>query len=91
MRSICALVVIASLFSPVTSGAIPDGQSGGCAVTAPNQSPLPDIVRSRAAVPATDAFRHGNGQIWTSLWPEGNVVLTKKVHPGLCSQTDRSR
>jgi hypothetical protein len=46
-------------------------------VTPPNQDPLPDVVRSRAAVPAADALRHGNGQIWTSLWPEGNVVLRK--------------
>jgi hypothetical protein len=75
--SIGAAVVVASLLSPLTSDAAAAGQTGSCAVTAPNQSPLPDLVRSRAAVPAADMFRHGNSQIWTSLWPEGNVVFRK--------------
>ena len=74
---ISAAVVVASLFAPPKSEPTAGGQSGGCAVTAPNQSPLPDIVRSRAAVPAADPSLHGNGQIWTSLWPEGNVVFRK--------------
>ena len=76
---ISAAVVVASLFSPLTSEPTAAGQSGGCAVTAPNHRPLPDIVRAKAGMPAdtTSLPFHGNGQIWTSLWPEGTVVFRK--------------
>ncbi len=82
-RSIFAAVVIAGVFSQLVSGATSPSQSGGCAVTAPNQNPLPDIVRAKAGISAdTTPWRfYGNGVIWTSLWPEGTVVF-KKGGPG---------
>jgi len=53
------------------------GPSATCAVTAPNHNPLPDAVRSKAAVPEDFTSIHGNGALWTYLWPDGTVVFKK--------------
>lgn len=76
-RSIMTAVVVAGLFSQLASEATTLGQSGGCAVTAPNHTPLPEVVQRKAAVPGDTTSIHGNGMIWTSLWPDGNVVIRK--------------
>ncbi len=39
--------------------------SGSCPVTSPNA----DVVRHGAH------FNYGNGDLWTSVWPDGNVVF----------------
>jgi hypothetical protein len=35
----------------------------------------------KAAVPEVNPFIYGNGSIWTSLWPDGKVVV-KRGGPG---------
>jgi hypothetical protein len=70
-------VVVAGLFSQLISGV--SGQSGNCAVTSPNHDRPPDSVLLKAAQPTLRATTpiHGNGVIWTHLWPEGTVVFSK--------------
>lgn len=45
-------------------------RTSGCPVTLPNRSTPP------GETPNSDY--HGNGSLWTSLWPEGRIVATKE-------------
>jgi hypothetical protein len=43
---------------------------GTCPVTFPNGNPWPDREPTR--------FDHGNGKIWTQLWPYGLIIATPR-------------
>ena len=45
-----------------------------CPVTISNQNQPPASVLAKAGMPEGTKL-HGNGQLWTSLWPDGNVVF----------------
>ena len=76
-RSTFTAVVVAGLLSQLICGI--SGQSGSCPVTSPNHDRPPDSVLLKAAQPSLQATTpiHGNGVIWTHLWPEGTVVFRK--------------
>ena len=48
-----------------------------CDVTLANHSFPPDAVLAKAAYPRPSPTEliHGNGGLWTALWPDGNVVV----------------
>ncbi len=84
MREGCtaAAVLVAVLCSGSPSSASRE-QRPACPVTAPNHNTPPDAVLARAntyrpagAKPSGD-LAHGNGQIWTDLWPDGVIVFRK--------------
>jgi hypothetical protein len=51
-----------------------------CPTTTSNQNQPPASVLAKAGLPEGVKL-HGNGQLWTALWPDGNVVF-KKGGPG---------
>ena len=78
--SILALVLL-------TTPALATGPTGSrpaaCAVTAPNHRVPPASVLARANTFMPEGTRpagelaHGNGHIWTNLWPDGVITFRK--------------
>jgi hypothetical protein len=68
-----AAVLAAALVSPPPQA---PQDSLTCAATASNDSLPPASVLERANIRSGTGF-HGNGQVWTWLWPDGTVVFKK--------------
>jgi hypothetical protein len=62
-----AIFVVGATLISACSILGPRAEVGGCPVTAPNGSTPPGEHQSE--------LNHGNGQLWTALWPEGTVVF----------------
>lgn len=48
------------------------GEEFTCPVTQPNGSLPPGTT------PAEDPYSYGNGELWTSLWPQGKIVMEEQ-------------
>lgn len=61
------MIWIFQSIEPQNSAALSEGFA--CPVTLPNGSVPPGIT------PDEDPYSYGNGELWTSLWPQGKVVM----------------
>ena len=67
-------MLVASVFATLLVST--PSQATGCQVTQPNHLQIPATVAARAQI-SGDSYTHGNGEIWTDLWPEGTVTFKK--------------